>query len=121
KDAHNRLQTKANHIAWLTGSLVHQRFEMANLLGIDKKQEGHSFLDNNQGIKDDVTYPSLSQFKNDWDLISPELRDAYVTVTDQKLDSELEMMPGMKMTIYDLVTFVSYREANCIGQIALWR
>lgn len=23
EDAHNRLQTKANHIAWLAGSLVH--------------------------------------------------------------------------------------------------
>lgn len=26
KDAHNRLNTKANHVAWLTGSLVQQRF-----------------------------------------------------------------------------------------------
>lgn len=121
EDAHKRLQTKANHIAWLTGSLVQQRFEMANYSGIDKKQESHHLFDNNQGIKDDVTYPSLSQFKKDWDLISPELRDAYISVTDQKLDTELEMMPGMKMKIYDLVCFVSYREANCIGQIALWR
>ena len=121
EDAHNRLQTKANHIAWLAGSLVQQRFEMANFLGIDEKQEAHVFFDNNQGIKDDVSYPSLLQFKKDWDVITPELRESYINVTDQKLDSEFEMMPGMKMKIYDLITFVIYREANCIGQIALWR
>lgn len=26
KDMHNRLNTKANHMAWLTGSLVQQRY-----------------------------------------------------------------------------------------------
>lgn len=120
-DAHKRLQTKANHIAWLTGSLVQQRFEMADLLGLDEKQEAHALFDNNQGIQDEITYPSLSQFKKDWDRITPALRNTFIQVTDQKLDSEFEMMPGMKMKIYELVTFITYREANCIGQIALWR
>lgn len=120
-DAQNRLQTKANHIAWLVGSLVQQRFEMANLLGIDQKQEAHKLFENNQGIKDNVDYPPLDQFKKDWDRITPGLRNAYMNVTDQKLDSDFEMMPDMKMKIYDLVSFITYREANCIGQIALWR
>ena len=120
-DAHNRLQTKANHIAWLAGSLVQQRFEMANLLGIDQKQVAHKLFENNQGIKDNVDYPPLDQFKKDWDRITPGLRNAYMNVTDQKLDSDFEMMPDMKMKIYDLVSFITYREANCIGQIALWR
>src|SRR5690606_27278349 len=113
--------TKANHIAWLTGSLVQQRFEMANLLGIDQKQAAHELFDNTQGIKDNIVYPALDQFKKDWDRITPELRNAFMYVTDQKLDSEFDMMPEMKMKIYDLVTFITYREANCIGQIALWR
>ncbi len=120
-DAHNRLQTKANHIAWLTGSLVQQRFELANLLGVDEKQDAHTLFNNNQGIIDNVVYPPLDQFKKDWDRITPALRNAFIQVTDQKLDSEMEMMPGMKMKIYELVTFITYREANCIGQIALWR
>jgi hypothetical protein len=40
EDAHKRLDTKANHIAWLTGSLVQQRYEIANLLGVFRKTEG---------------------------------------------------------------------------------
>ncbi|WP_219928800.1 hypothetical protein [Flavobacterium album] len=31
-DAQNRLGTKANHVAWLAGSLTEQRFELANTL-----------------------------------------------------------------------------------------
>jgi len=30
-------------------------------------------------------------------------------------------MPGETMNFYDLISFLTYREANCIGQIALWR
>ena len=121
KDTHNRLSTKANHIAWLTGSLVEQRYEIANMLGIDRRQDAHELFKQNKGIQDGVTYPPLAAFKKDWENITPRLRDALVNVSDEKLDESFEMMPGMKMTYYELITFIIYREANCIGQIALWR
>src|SRR3990170_5228766 len=76
KDAHNRLNTKANHIAWLTGSLVEQRYEIANALGSNAKQDAHDLFKNNQGIQDGITYPSLVTFKKDWENIRPVLRDA---------------------------------------------
>ena len=41
-DAHNRLNTKANHVAWLTGSLVEQRFEIARMLGVEGKQQANN-------------------------------------------------------------------------------
>ncbi len=121
KDAHNRLSTKANHVAWLTGSLVQERFETAKALGVEKKQAAHELFDNNKGIQDGITYPSLGEFKKDWQNITPTLRDALVTVSDEKLDEKFEMMPGMSMTYFELFSFIIYREANIIGQIALWR
>ena len=125
KDSHNRLNTKANHIAWLTGSLVEQRYEIANMLGSDpdsyREQAVHDLFKDNKGIQDNITYPSLAEFKKDWETISPILRDALINISEEKLDESFEMMPGMKMTYYDLVTFIIYREANIIGQIALWR
>ena len=121
EDAHKRLDTKANHIAWLTGSLVQQRFELANMLGVDKNQAADEFFKDNKGIQDNVTYPSLEGFKNDWNTISPLLREALMNASAEKLDTFFEAMPGMNMTYFDLITFISYREANCIGQIALWR
>jgi hypothetical protein len=121
KDAHNRLNTKANHIAWLTGSLVEQRYEIANELGFDGKQAAEELFKNNKGIQDGAEYPPLEAFKKDWEKITPVLRDLFMNVGDDKLDEKFEMMPGMTMTYYELITFIIYREANCIGQLALWR
>ena len=120
KDAHNRLATKANHVAWLTGSLVQERFEMAKLLGIQEIPASNDLFKDHQGIQDNVTYPSLETFKSDWKKISPLLRAAFINATDERLNEMIEM-PGMKFSLFEYVTFLIYREANCIGQIALWR
>ncbi len=120
-DAHKRLETRANHVAWLAGSLVQQRFEIGELLGLSEKSQAHALFAANKGIQDGVTYPSLDVFRKDWDTITPLLRDKLMSVDDARLDEEFEMMPEYKMSHYDLICFMIYREANCIGQIALWR
>ncbi len=119
-DAHNRLNTRANHIAWLAGSLVHERYELANESGIDEKQTDNGLFADHKGIRDGIQYPPLAVYKNDWQHISPILKDALENITDERLDKPFEM-PGETMNFYDLVSFLTYREANCIGQIALWR
>lgn len=124
KDSHNRLNSKANHIAWLAGSLVQERYDLTGLLGGTKEvQKAVELFKNHKGIQDDAAYPPLAEFKKDWDKISPVLRNTLSDLSDEKLDSIFEMpeMPGMKMSYYDLITFMTYREANCIGQIILWR
>jgi hypothetical protein len=118
--AHNRLNTRANHVAWLTGSLVHQRFDVASQLGIAGKQSADELFKEFKGIADEVRYPSLESFRNDWEAISPKLREALINVTDARLNEPFNM-PGATMSFYELLSFMIYREANCIGQIALWR
>jgi hypothetical protein len=122
EDANNRLGTKANHAGWITGSMVQARFDIAKQLGSDKnlKQAADELFTNYQGIKDDAVYPSLESYVDDWNSISPVLRDIYLQVTDEKFDSTFEM-PEMKMTYYEFISFIIYREANMIGQLALWR
>lgn len=120
-DAHNRLETKANHIAWLAGSLVHERFEIANGLGIKEKQTSDELFKDHKGIQDNTRYPSLDEYRKDWARITPLLREALVNLTDEELDKPFEMIPGEKMSWFDLIAFIIYRESNCIGQIALWR
>lgn len=120
-DAHNRNNTKANHVAWLAGSLVQQRFDLAEMFtGKEHRQAAHDLFKDNQGIKDGITYPALDSYKKDWDSISPILRDALTNVSTEKLDS-LFKVPGMEFPYYDMILFSLYREANMIGQIALWR
>lgn len=125
KDSQNRLNTKANHIAWLAGSLVQERYDLAKAVSISpdlfkEKQTAHELFKDHKGIQDNTTYPSLPAFKKDWDQITPILRQALLNVRDAQLDGIFEM-PGETMKLFDLVTFMTYREANCIGQIALWR
>jgi hypothetical protein len=120
-DAQNRLNTKANHMAWLTGSFVQERYETAKMFGIDKKQSADALFCNNKGIQDGIAYPPLTQFIKDFEIITPLLRDALHHVNDEKLDESFEMMPGMRMTHFEFMSFIVYREANIIGQLALWR
>jgi hypothetical protein len=120
-DMHNRLDTKANHIAWLAGSLVEQRYDMATqLTGTQHTHTASDLFKDNQGIKEGVTYPSAEQYKEDWKKIAPVLHDALVNADSATLEKILEF-PGMKFSVFELISFSLYREANHIGQIALWR
>jgi hypothetical protein len=119
-DMHNRLNTEANHPAWLAGSLVHQRFMMTSETGSALKETGEALFKNYQGIQPGVKYPTIGEYIADWKRISPEAREALVKMDDKKLDSEMDMA-GTKMTYHELISFTIYREANMIGQLALWR
>jgi len=121
-DAHNRLGTKANHVAWLAGSLVQQRFELANILNNNEemKQQADDLFRDNQGLKEDVTYPPLEQYKSDWEEISPIMQRLLRNADAQTLERIIEF-PDMSFPVFDMIAFSTYREANHIGQIALWR
>lgn len=120
KDMYNRLNTKANHMAWLAGSLVQQRYTMVTETNPEMKQQGDELFKNNKGIQEEATYPTIAEYLKDWDKISPFARQALVDIDDKKLDSEIDM-GGMKMNYYELIVFTIYREASIIGQLALWR
>jgi len=119
-DAHNRLSTKANHIAWLAGSLVEQRYYSAKQAGTALKHTGSDLFENYNGIQDETIYPKLAEYKNDWETISPILRELLINTTDEQLEAIIDM-GNFRMSYYELITFVIYREASIIGQIALWR
>ncbi|RPD40581.1 DinB family protein [Chitinophaga barathri] len=123
KDAHNRLGTKANHPAWLAGSLVQERFAMANVLGVDKTQqkEANDLFKDHAGIKDGVTYPSLDSYREDWNLISPLLRHALANATPDQLNGPDPFGMGEDMKLLDVMTYCMDRESYCIGQLGLFR
>lgn len=121
-DANKRLGSKVNHVAWLAGSLVQQRFEMAELFGKStEKQQADDLFKDMQGIQDGVTYPSLEQYRADWQKITPVMRTAIIEAETETLDQIFDMGEGMTFTYFEMLYFMVYREANCIGQIALCR
>lgn len=119
-DAHERLNTKANHVAWLAGSLVQERYELANIFGLVQKSAADELFANHKGIQELERYPILKEFEKDWKKITPLLREKLLIATDDELDKVLEY-PGMSFPVFEMTSFNIYREANCIGQIALWR
>lgn len=122
KDAQNRLNTRANHVAWITGSLVHERFELANAAGVEMKQRSNELFEGHKGIQDNIVYPSLDEFRKDWDRITPLLRKALLQLNDEELSSgEPYGVPGDDLTLFDAITFLIDRESYCIGQIGLYR
>src|SRR5215207_7939064 len=76
EDMHNRLNTQANHPAWLAGALVQQRFNMASETGSGSKQTGDELFKDNKGIQAGVKYPSTAEYIKDWERITPEAREA---------------------------------------------
>lgn len=120
EDAYSRLNTKANHIAWLAGSLVQQRFRMTEETSPGLKQTGEELFKDDKGIQENAKYPTIAEYLKDWEKISPIAREALVMIDDHKLDSKIDM-GFMQMTYFELITFTIYREASLIGQLALWR
>ena len=119
-DAHNRLGTKANHGAWIAGSIVESRFEGCRNVGVDIQSSSHEFFKDHQGIQDQVTYPPIVQYLRDWDKVTPILREKTLEKDTEWLD-ECKDMGRWKATNLEMINFMTYREANMIGQIALWR
>lgn len=120
EDAQKRLDTKANHIAWITGSMVYGRYYLAKSFGIELNFVTDELFKDNRGIIDDANYPTFDELRKDWNKISPMLHEALINATEEKLD-EAYKVPGMEITLFEMISFSTYRDANCIGQIALWR
>jgi hypothetical protein len=122
KDATNRLGTKANHIAWIAGSLVYQRYQLIKMSGGKVDYKPNPLFENFQGIKDDAVYPSLDQYRKDWGILTPVLKETMLNLREEKLNGPDPFeMPGANYTFFDSLTFCIDRESYCIGQIGLYR
>jgi hypothetical protein len=119
-DAHQRLGTAANHVAWLAGSIVESRYVAARKMGLDVQQQAHELFSDFKGIQADLKYPPLQQYLEDWNRISPLLRGKTLDADTGWLNEEKDM-GDWKASNWELIKFSTYREANMIGQIALWR
>lgn len=127
KDTHNRLNTKANHIAWIAGSIVHARYELAYAIGVDKNQVAedkslYALFKDYQGIQDNATYPSLSEYRKAWQAITPVLKDHLMDLREEQLNGPDPFnMPGEEINLLMAITYCIDRESYCIGQIGLYR
>ncbi len=122
KDAENRLNSKANHIKWIAGSLVHQRFEMGKVFGLEMQDAGFDLFRDFKGIVENAAYPALDTYRADWEKISPVLADKLANISEAQFNGpDPFQMPGGDFRFSDSILFMIDRESYCIGQIGLFR
>ena len=121
KDANNRLNTHANHPSWIAGSLVHERFDLAGLLGSTVQSEHHELFSNHQGLRENTEYPVLKDYVADWKKITPILREALQKTEPDKFEQVAPVDMGKPISYYELIYFIVDRESYCIGQLGIYR
>ena len=121
-ETHNRLNSKANHIAYIAGRMIYERQGLAKGINVhvdlDTTTEFHDF----KGIQDDVTYPSLEKYKKDWDTVSTALKEGLQQLTEEQLNGPDPFnMPGGNYTLFDSIVFTIDHESYFLGQLGLYR
>ncbi|HEX5152533.1 MAG TPA: DinB family protein [Parafilimonas sp.] len=121
-ETHNRLNSKANHIAYIAGRMIYERHALAKGINVNADlnttKEFHDF----KGIQDDVTYPSLEEYKKDWDTISVALKEGLQQLTEEQLNGPDPFnMPEGNYTLFDSIVFTIDHESYFLGQLGLYR
>jgi len=122
-DAQKRINQSTNHIAWLAGNLVSVRYRLGNSIGLKEQDVFYELFKDQRAIQKHITYPDLAPIQEDWQRITPLLRDKLSLLTEkellnpQPLDAPLLGEPNLLNTI----SFLIDRESYAIGQLGLLR
>jgi hypothetical protein len=108
-------------VPWIVGNQVQLRFEVANLLGIEMQQSADKIFRANVNINFNINYPSLDNFREDWEKISPVLRNEILQLDNVDLFTFSKHEPIMKGTFFDLFSYVISREREIIYGLTVWR
>ena len=119
--AQKRIKKNTNNIAFITLHILHARFYLAKILGI----EAHfpfPEIDEIKSIDDMKSFPELSTIKNHWQQISMILLDHMPQVREEELNViAKQKFPIDDNTIFGAVTFLVNHEAYHIGQLGFLR
>jgi uncharacterized damage-inducible protein DinB len=115
KDALGRVLEKSNHTNWLLGHVLHCRYMLANMLGV---QESNPFGKIYWGKMDEKNFPSFAEVTKHFPVISIKLIEKLSSLTDTELDAK---PTADKPSLTEIISFFVYHEAYHIGQIGLTR
>ena len=113
--AHQRPSEQNNHINWLLGHLLHCRYMLSNMLGIEAENPfGNSYWE----AIENKAYPRLDELVKYFPTISSLLIEKLSDMTDEELDAK--PAPDKPSTT-EIVSFFAYHEAYHLGQIGYAR
>ncbi len=119
---HNRLNSKANHIAYIAGRMIFERQALAKGIHLNIDLDATKEFQDFKGIQDDVIYPSLEDYKKDWNTVSEALKEGLQQLTEDQLNGPDPFnMPGASYTLFDSIAFTIDHESYFFGQLGLYR
>ena len=122
EETHNRLNSKANHIAYIAGRMIYERHALAKGINVNIDLSTTKEFQDFKGIQDDVTYPSLEEYKKNWDTISTALKDGLQQLSEEQLNGPDPFnMPDGNYTLFDSIVFTIDHESYFLGQLGLYR
>lgn len=124
EDAVIRIENVTNHIAWMAGNLVNCRYWLANVLGINNEDPHEELFKDAKALDLSLSYPLLSELRNQWHKISPALYNKLLSVTDKELDEAFDF--GMDVSFVrenklNMVGMCIGREDYLLGQVGIMR
>ena len=123
-DAQTRVENRTNHLTWMVGNLVNNRYWLANILGIQEKDPNEELFKDAKALDVNAKYPSLDELKKEWHKISPVLYQKLLQIDEAEL---MQPYPfGMNISFVEenklnMVGMSIDRESYLFGQLGLMR
>lgn len=115
---------KTNHILWMVGNFVNERYWIANILGIEDQDPHEKLFKEGKALDENLNYPSLAELKKNFEDISPKVYQKLLEVSDENLKKEYKMgmdVPFVEENVLNTLGMCIGREDYLLGQIGLMR
>nr|WP_314492477.1 DinB family protein [uncultured Chryseobacterium sp.] len=123
-DALKRVESRTNHIIWMTGNFLDMRYALGNALGLTTEFEYKDFFFQGKALDEHLDYPTLQQLKDSFHKISPLVYQKLLDVSDEDLNKDFPMGMNIEFFPENILNFVGMcigREDYLSGQIGLMR
>jgi hypothetical protein len=112
-----------NHITWITGHIVSNRYMLATILGLAVREPFAELFERGKGIQEDGIYPPLKSLADGWDGLSEKIVAKLESLTEDDLlaDPPIRTPVASDQTLRGFITFIAHHEAYHIGQLSLAR
>jgi uncharacterized damage-inducible protein DinB len=105
----------SNHMNWLLGHIVHCRFMLSGMIGL---QQSNPFGNMYWSAVAEAPYPTVEEIARQMTEISKSMTDKIGELSDDELMARAnEQTPSLN----DIISFFAYHEAYHLGQIGLVR
>jgi hypothetical protein len=112
-----------NHIAWITGHIVSNRYMLATILGLTAREPFAELFESGKGIQEDARYPSMKSLADGWDALAEKVIAKLESLTEDDLEADPPIATPVVSdnTLRGFITFLAHHEAYHIGQLSLAR